>query len=335
MPWRRYVLVAIAVLATACAEIEFGVGAGGSQAGGAGGGGSVPTGGDGPTGEQCLNGDDDDADGLVDCEDDDCGAFSCVELPAGWIGPVELRADDSPCEGVFSAGIASLKTAVDAPDAVCSCACSGSLQTCETADLSLFTTANCDGSSNGEGLVSGDCSAIQFGLGIESYRATPDISGGSCSTSVDEVLPPVTFDARRLCGPASEPAGCDTGTCAPASTCVYMPGEVECPSGYTTSFVGNVGLVDSRGCAAGSCACGAATNGCTFLLEVFGGENCNGAALNATTSTACNSFVFGLDDKSVLYTGTAGLTSCPPTGSPSAIGGVSVSDPITVCCLRK
>lgn len=336
MPWRRPFLLAIAVLVTACAEIEFGVGAGGSPAGGAsaGGGGSAPTAGGVPTGEQCLNGDDDDADGLVDCEDDDCAAFTCLDIPAGWIGPVELRADDSPCEGAFSAGIASLKTAVDAPAAVCSCVCSGSIQTCDSADLGLYADFSCDSAASGEGLASGDCGSLTNLPGIDSYRIAPDVSGGSCSTSIDEVLPPVTFDARRLCGPPSEPAGCDDGTCAPTATCVYMPGDVACPSGFATSFMGNVGVVDSRGCAAGSCGCGAATNGCTFSVEIFGGGSCEGAALSATTTTACEGFSFGGADRSVLYTAAPGLTICQPTGSGSAIGSVSVSDPITVCCAQ-
>jgi hypothetical protein len=110
MPRLRYGLVLAIVLgASACAEIEFGVPAGGATIGGAGGGPPQAGGGSGPGGEQGLNGVDDDADGAADCADEDCAELGCVEIPPGWLGPVELREDDSACEGAFSVGIASLK----------------------------------------------------------------------------------------------------------------------------------------------------------------------------------------------------------------------------------
>lgn len=333
---RYHLVLAVAFATSACAEIEFGVPAGGAATGGAGVGGSGTLVGGGAgspaVGEQCLNGVDDDNDGLADCADDECTEVSCVDIPVGWLGPVELRADDSACSGAFSDEIASLKSAVEAPPAECSCACNGNLLTCDIANLELFADGACGNQTGAEMLLNGDCTPIDT-TGVDSYQVTPEENGGGCSIGVDANLPPPTFDARRLCGLSASSAGCDEGACAPSSTCVYMPGNVVCPNGFGTSFMGNATLLDSRSCASAACSCGAPMGGCSFTLEVFTNSNCQGGVESSTTTTGCVAASFaGGGNKRALYTGTIGLVSCPPAGTALPMGGVTLDDPYTVCC---
>lgn len=334
----RLALLVAAVSLGACAEIEFGVPAGGGAAGGAGGGAGGPlaggAGGAAPTGEQCLNGVDDDDDALADCADDDCTQVGCLDLPPEWIGPVELRSDDSPCEGDFSIGIASLKTSVDAPAARCSCSCTGGIQSCATAGFETFANQTCGNQIDKETLASGQCEVLTDLGAVDGYQVDPQ-GPAACTPAVDENLPTPSFDAQRLCGLPAPPAGCKEGTCAPSSgSCVYASGNLVCPSGFATSFTGSAGIVDSRACAPGSCNCGAATGGCGFTFELFDSPVCGGAPISSTMSTLCEaeSFGNGPGSYSAVFTGVDGQFSCAASGTPTATGSVALSEPITVCC---
>jgi hypothetical protein len=335
MPRSPYGLPLAIVFATsACAEIEFGVPAGGASTGGAGAG--EPLGGGGgspPLGEQCLNGTDDDDDGLADCADDDCPDVSCVDIPPGWLGPVELRDDDSACEGAFSVGIASLKNKVEAEPASCNCTCTGVPASCDGALVTFFALPGCLSEVSIVELENDLCASLSNAAGAEAYVVEPNLVPGACTSGVDSKLPPASFEARRLCGLPAESAGCDDGSCAPSATCVYMPGNVVCPNGFGTPFMGNAGLIDSRGCEEAGCGCTASGTPCSYVLELFDNQNCQGGVVGSTVSTACSNISFqGGGDKGALFTASAGSTECGSTGIATPTGSVTVSEPMTVCC---
>lgn len=325
----------VLVLATSgCAEIEFGVPAGGEQPSGGGPLAGNSAGGGEPGTEQCLNGVDDDNDGLADCADDDCAELACVELPIGWLGPVELRADDSPCEGPFSAGIASLKKDVEAAPATCTCGCVGIPQTCDTADLTFFGTVICGNAQMQVQLTNGTCESVENVQGADAFTIEPNVVSGSCTSSVETSIEPPTFEARRLCGLPAEGAGCDSGSCAPSATCVYMPGNVVCPKGFASSFMGNAGIIDSRGCDEGGCGCTASGGPCSYTVELYDNQNCQNGVVATTSSTGCQPVQFGGGggNRGALFTATPGTVGCVSTGSGTPTGSVSLNEPITVCC---
>ncbi len=341
-------------MAAGCAEIQYG-GSGGSSggAGGAGGAGGEAIGGTGgsganggtgggatggggaaPGGELCLNGTDDDDDGLIDCADPECDAVGCADLPAGWLGPVVLSGDGD-CAGDFANELLELIESVNADPASCTCACGAPSGACEDWVLRAYATPSCGGPSDAEQMAVGVCDGINAIVASEdAYRLESDNNapGGSCPASVSASVPPADPITQRVCGAQAMAGGCSAGVCAPEPLCIYQAADSTCPTGFTKVLTGFETLTDTRSCTSG-CGCAAPSGECQALVEIFGTNNCSGAVLTSAPDQACTAYTFSnLATYTALVTADVTAVGCNPVGSGFPTGMVTLSSPVTVCC---
>ena len=164
----RRVLLAVCVLASAGCTYDFdsafssGVGGAGGTAGEGGTASGTATGtgsgtaagtSTGMTGsEDCFNQIDDDDDGLVDCEDDDCLNGTCVPVaPEGWDHAGLLLAENVESLGdCLSPWMTTRDASRDlaAPEASCAdCSCGAPNYACSTPTLTSYTNPNCSAGS--------------------------------------------------------------------------------------------------------------------------------------------------------------------------------------------
>ncbi|HZU84709.1 MAG TPA: hypothetical protein VE987_17385 [Polyangiaceae bacterium] len=317
-----------------------------------------------PTGpENCTNGVDDDCNGLVDCADPACGAYTCAApVPAGWSGPIAWWQGSS---GATAPGCAAgFQQAFDANSglsgaaATCSCSCTASGQVCSVSG-DFHPDQSCGNApcATVTPASSGACTAVPSNTcgsgGSFSVSGTPAPSGGTCSARVTSSVPPAVWaGAARACayaGPADTGAGC-----APAERCVAAPGAggygaklciyttsatppSACPAGYASGapIVVYSGYTDTRGC--GACACSGPSGGsCSGTIEIYGSGGCTGSNGSATYTlgTACQAYsglspVPGSVKASYVVTG----GSCSVQSQPPATGAVTATGPTTVCCM--
>jgi hypothetical protein len=326
---------------------QGGGGAGGAGGGGAGGGGtgaagaSGGTGGGGPT-EICDNGVDDDDDGLVDCEDEDCPGLACLPtIPMGWEGPLVVHvgeeASSAECEApwdVLALTGASVYQAAPAECAACGCTAVQNV-TCSPITVSYYDQSDCAGSvsSSQESTQVAGCQAFSSANVLSASASLSTPSGGNCSPTGGETtsVPAVTRDRVTVCR-QSQPA-CTDGCAPPAPAgfanvaCIAKPGTDACPAGFGGPLVVYQSFVDTRGCA--SCSCGAPA-----------GVACNGT-VQIHTLTACSSsfdtIAYGecdltSNDPDAFVDIPGGVTgSCPPSGGGPTGSGTAL-EPVTLCC---
>jgi len=324
---------------SACAEIDFGVSAGGGGAGAGGGGastgGGASEGGGSAGAENCVNGLDDDDDNLVDCADSDCSAFACVAVPEGWGGPVELRPEETTCNGAFSVEVLTLKSSVVVESATCACNCAGGTPACDSVTASFYGSGECNGGASTQTLGNSLCETLDRVAGADSYLVHGVPPGLQCAVGVETAVPTPAFVSQRLCGPPTGGGGgCDEGSCAPTGqVCVYAPGSVACPAGFESPLVLFNDFVDSRSCLAGSCACAAPTGGCVATLALFDNLNCVGGVISTALTDICTNFNFGGGPSySAAVDVTPGAYSCTESGAGAPTGSVTLNAPTTVCC---
>lgn len=312
--------------------------------------------------ENCTNHKDDNGDGLVDCQDPQCGAFACVApAPPPWSGPFALY------DGVSSNPLPGCPTNFDGSSAIdasgqlswqpaqCStCACSSpSGASCPASnptfwDNSSSCQSGCFWSSQSppppgacltvSGFDTTNCSSGPASVAVPSPVAT----GGTCSpSSQSPTLPPFTWgEAARVCAPKATGGGCGANVCAPMPSGQYMPklcilsqaGAVSCPSGpYTSKHVFYQGALDTRACS--GCTCGSPVGvACTGTLSLYKDSNCSSVLASFPVPTACGGFTPGSLQSLKYVAGSATGGACTPSGGqPSGI--VAPNQAITVCCL--
>jgi hypothetical protein len=291
-----------------------GTGANGGTAGGGTGGTAGGTGGTaGGTGgsagsgnEDCLNGQDDDGDTDVDCEDSDCTAgYTCsAPLPSGWTGPVvyyEGPAAGAPgcnASGGYPQPAQTASSGFNAGSPTCpTCSCGSPSGMSCSAEAVFFDGPSCGGSGcwggspaycNGGLITVGSackpqsmCSDATGLVPTSAVFTNAQASGGTCTSSFTgtENIPTPTFtNTVRACGGApGSGTGCGAGAvCLPkpappfdSSVCIYKTGDVACPAGaWSQKSVFHLSFNDTRDCSA--CACGSATGNCgSTTLELF------------------------------------------------------------------
>jgi hypothetical protein len=316
---------------------------GGSGGGDGGGGGVVDP------GEVCTNGRDDDDDGLVDCEDDECGGkgYACVEFLAeqGFRGHVAYAVgtpDDPPSCPSGWTEIARGGTQASGSPATCTdCSCDTPSGTC-TASLSTYSDTSCV-TVNGSQVVTGsgaDCLdvvdlSIAGAIGVNDESAT-----GTCPPmgGVATVPPDAEFDDPTVICEMAVGGGCAVGVCAPMpvapfapTRCVYrnMGGNCNAVDDlFPERITVETELADSRGCSA--CTCAAATGiTCSATTTLYAGDGCLGGLTEVAHDGSCTvaTQTFGSYRVNPTFSG-GGCT--PAGGLPS--GGVSGSDEVTLCC---
>ncbi len=336
-----------------------GQGTGGQGTGGSGVGGT-PSGGTGGImvlTEDCLNGEDDDLDQLIDCHDPDCQeGYRCAPLPPdGWMTVGWLGADlTQNCSEDFPSRVGLYDVAqLEAEEAQCSCICDRAEGIVCHAMLYCYAGNECNNETSATE-ISPDCTPFAVsstGEIIGSCLASPPFAtGGQCAPQVGVAVPSYSWpEAAHAC--VRESGGrCDDATqCVPVDPdapdrfCIEHPGDVACPAGYGVATTFEDGSVaDTRDCE--DCICDApsgslcecsGTNQCTVRLYPTG---CNG---NTPTSFPANGVdcvaISTPEDNSseVMLTG-ASVSSegqCQPS-TPDPTGGVSPTGSTTVCCTQ-
>lgn len=330
-------------------------GAGGIAGSGLGGaGGTAGTGGAaGP--ENCVNGIDDNGDGLIDCADPQCtSGFVCVQSPpAAWtaVGWVDHQAG-SACPSLFSASTIELyeQSAIDAQPAQCSCGCGApSGGSCSTS-LTCHSGTGCSGSPIVTTALSGQ-TCVQFMLpsATDSCTATPlQAQSGSCQVQAGAVIPASSWPKTvRGCVPLSGGACPATGqSCQPKlpgaqGACIARVGDNACPAfwGKKTLYYDGVSVSDTRACDSTGCSCGAAAATCscsgTCAVSVYSSTSCSSGQVGSVpTNGTCALVHVQKPQEAALVASTVSLGPCPPQGQAKATGSFSPTGPITVCCMQ-
>jgi hypothetical protein len=219
--------------------------------------------------ENCLNGIDDDRDGLVDCADPDCtSGYTCGSLPAGWQGPFVLWSgtpNAAPsCPATYPSVLFLDHDKLNVPSYACpDCGCAPSSDsTCNTLHFWYDTTSTCSATAawdisvdpNGvcvpENLLlysknfnplSQSINSAQLTPPDQHSPALPPYAQGTCTPNqVTPSFPSATWglDAEGcgLAPGATTGGGCSVGACMPkpaapfgAKLCIFKVGVTTCP----------------------------------------------------------------------------------------------------------
>lgn len=319
-----------------------------SSSGGAAGGGGASSGGSGPGGsgtEDCLDGADNDDDGLVDCADPSCAALTCLDAaPGGWSGPVALSVGAAPpaCPAAWPSSADFGTGAVLAGPAQCgACACAPGNVTCSLASTNVYPVTSCQGAVDVVLSPSqpGVCSAFAS-TDADTFEGLASNASGSCAASGGGVVSkpsPTWSSAARVCSGATFGGGCAAGVCVQAppgsSLCITAPGDQPCPAGsYSSKTTIYGGFADGRDCTA--CGCGGAIGNCSAQTEVWISPGCIGLpdATIANDGNSCqHEHLLDVPNGSFKFTATGGAGTCASTGG-QPTGAVAPAMPTTVCC---
>jgi hypothetical protein len=290
----------------------------------------------GPSAEDCQNGEDDDADGLVDCADADCSAsgFACTDLvapDASWSGPVLLHERGSEPTCPWYAPTAVTQREVAAP---CACRCGDASGEACLASVQLHNNAVCT-SQTASGSIGTACGPISGTA--SSAAATTTAVGGSCTGSIAGGPDAATDPTRVGC---TEPvgAGCGQGeVCARAGehgeqVCYVKSGDVPCPSDLPLRTV----LYDPStppACTAPGpgCTCGEQVGStCSATITLYDTASCSGGvvatfAADGQCAAASSAVASAIATNAAFDHGT-----CTP--NPIDLTGALGQDARTYCC---
>jgi hypothetical protein len=321
-------------------------------------------------GEDCVNGADDDEDGLTDCADEDCNpvATCTPNVPFGWSGFAALfegvPAQAPACPAAFPSPnpYTGFHTPV-AQGASCSqCGCGmPEGEVCDLPDTFKTQNAPCGGDPNyfGNGMFpvawNGACNGQSYFPGgvttcdgpcnVAITAPAPTVTGGMCPpTGGVATVPPLTWAIiGKACGDPAVGGGCGAGkACLPkpaspfvSGLCIYKLGDQECPAtDFTDKHVFYGGADDTRGCA--DCSCGApAGSTCSASIDFHSETQANTCTTKIATLVAGG--CVDLVGNPVVGSKTATITQQPAGGSCTPGGGgpkgdVTPVDPTTFCC---
>jgi len=277
----------------------------------------------------------------------------CVDVPAGWTGPVALwEATSGPapaCTGAYTGAATDVNSGLTAPAAQCSmCGCTSPTgQTC-TATVNIYEGGSCTVTPCATVTVSGSgctgygpCGTDGDPASYQSGQYSWAVSGGSCTHSGGTpTLPAVSWSttARTCAYNAATGGTCASGTCyAPATApfggaCVYQTGDVMCPSGFTNQHVFYASDTDTRGCSV--CGCGAPSgSSCTGSVSYWHNTLCSDFPVSTTIpeGVCASTYTYYYDGQSVE--GALGVSggSCTASGGQPQ-GTATPASPMTVCC---
>ncbi|HEY1180525.1 MAG TPA: hypothetical protein VGF17_30585 [Phytomonospora sp.] len=291
--------------------------------------------------EMCSNGDDDDGDGKVDCQDEDCGGYVCIPAPSNpafAAGPHLLVDADSqaPCDPAFPDRGLTGQRLVDAPSP-CDCSCGAAAGQACAAEVDLYAAPSCAGAATAVTVAGGVCTSSSASAQSASVSAAP--AGGSCSpSSVPPVAP--TFAPIRSCA-APRGGGCEEGfVCArpqaptgEPSICFEAPGDVACDDlAFPLKVLVFDGIpVDGRTCS-GTCGCATPAGGSCNGSVIIEDGACGGAqAASILLGSGCSQIDPGVSGAAVELTASVATAgSCAPI--PRTVLGGFEGTAHTLCC---
>lgn len=279
------------------------------------------------------------------------GNFACVPaVPAGWTGPLELYSgSQSPpaCTTDFAQSVGGFDL-LQAPPAMCGCACGASTITCKPPVMDFFNSMTCGSSVACASvfLTPGQCTTVdeRSACNVPLMDITLLPGGQSmsdCAPQGTVAVPAYTWGLQaRGCESTIAPAQVDCGSgqiCAPKpeagfdhQLCVGHAGDVACPGGgYGVKHRFFTSVVDTRACSA--CTCGPPSGGsCDFSVTSFTSSDltCSGGAITYGSSTKCAGVAQPADFRLTMFptNGSCGPSTSAPTGTATPTG------PVTVCC---
>lgn len=242
----------------------------------------------------CLDGKDNNGDGLIDCADPTCTAgYECVPAPVNG-ATLGMHITSGSCPTDYS-------TATAYHSGLTAGACSGcSCQTYFGATISLYGSSNttCNGGSQTSIRPVGvNNSSICTNVTTGTYGSAnitlvlPDhcVESGSGSQGAATWQTNDTFCAARTsatCGNANQV--CVAKPPNAGSVCSSLPAGGSCPTGYTTTD----GKTYYTGSSAGSCTCSTCLNATaanvTVASNIYQNSLCSGSQQLATSSGGCS-----------------------------------------------
>lgn len=304
-----------------------------------------------------------------DCSNPQCESdFMCTPAtPTGWSGPIALYdqgggppAPVAPtCSGNYSFDSFDGNSSPTSPATSCGCTCGAAQDVCSNPSIAIYPdnacvpTNRCGSAGPATCTVANGSPLCPNGGESAQVAVPPQPTGtGSCTAGSTVNGLPASEWARTGRGCGSSRAF-STGGCAGAQVCANKPsssflpalcvwqnGSTTCSSatGYPVHYTYYAGVVDSRGCATGSCGCGSPTDVSCSLTGVtsYTTPTCSdgGTLLANLDAGFCN--VIGNLQVWGITTSVATAGRCASSGSATSTGSV-VPDPsraITVCCTQ-
>jgi hypothetical protein len=301
-----------------------------------------------------------------DCSNPQCQQdFTCTAAaPAGWFGPVALfdQSGGPPtpvaaaCSGSYTGDAFDGNSNPTSPAASCGCTC-GSLQgVCSNPSVTIYpdnacVPANHCGQAGAPACTVADGPSCSSGGQSAQVSTLPQPTGaGSCAAGVTQTGLPGSQWAHTGRGCASGRAFA-TGGCAAqhvcadkppssfgSSLCVWQNANTDCSAatGYPLLHKYYSGVLDTRGCALGSCGCGTPASVTCALTGVtsYTTPDCSGGGtpLGDLTVGHCN--VVGNDQIFGMTTAVSASGQCTGNGSATSTGSVAAdtTTAVTVCC---
>lgn len=287
-----------------------GTGTAGTSSGGQGTGGHGVAGAGAGSGENCLDGVDNDGDSLADCSDPDCGGYTCVaEAPSAtqYLTTVSAAGDcpaDSPAVTLQSCT---------------SCSCNAAGGTCQSS-VTFYADSSCSTyvATHNTPWSCVTPNATRWASGF----TTPD-DDASCTPASAQVA----SDERPACEISSGGACANAGeVCVPAPSstaahCVVVDIGAGCPAPYTMRSPAFVGTPTTCDC---SCSAGAQTCPDPVVIASTSTSNCTNTQTYHTGS-GCTSVGYAASLQTLAVDG---QVDCAASGTTSSV----ITDTM-VCCL--
>ena len=315
----------------------------------------------GGSGENCLDGVDDDLDGMIDCADADCQPdHECVpEVAAPWEGYYRVATSAFPADTPVLCDDGTMPVpyfAMPGGGAQCeACSCGGiggatcSLPTvqwwlnsafCSGPPPLVLTPANtnCVALPN-DSTCSNVCNNPQAcGLGESAIVGQP----GCPSAGGASMLPAKWGVEDHACRSQEVGAGCSAAMVCVAKSpapydqtaCILQQGAHTCPGDWPNAIDVSTDGTDTRGCTA--CSCAPSDVDCVGeKITFYDDDNCSNAGnppadINPSTCVQVQELV-DFDQGSYRATAATMTGTCTPQGG-QAMGAVEPTGPVTFCC---
>jgi hypothetical protein len=265
--------------------------------------------------------------------------------PEGWFGPVALAFGAIGGETPECAGGAYVESSLtllsgyhDPGPAQCDCECELQASFCQT--YMYEHNSNVCQTYNPFLQPTDTCMAHSFTQGWANVYMYQQ-GNPYCQAMVTETIPEVEWDTLvSSCG-LEEPLSCDNGDmCVPpppegfdGAACIFQEGDVDCPSpDFAIKKTFYTGVEDDRDCT--NCGCGTGTGTCSGTVEIYGTDDCSGAAVASVTAGyqtygPCTATAAG-QSAQLNFTGSG---SCPVMTMPMPEGSVAPVGIFTYCCM--
>jgi hypothetical protein len=304
--------------------------------------------------EDCMNGKDDDGNGLIDCADPACSAgYMCVpQVPIGFTGPAEVYDGSKPpeCDPLYPidyfTGYATPQC--DFSCNPCTCGTPAGV-TCGSPGFS-YTTDALSLCPKPQPVPLGLCNNNVDTKIAKFATSAGAANGGNCVAGGGTAnLSPITWNTGHICGAEAKGGlGCAQGyVCWPKpqqpflpQACVFASGDLRCPeTGYTVrrNYYDSQDVKDARRCAS-TCGCSTPSGvSCRASLDWWGltPVPCAGhPPASSPVPSACQPAPQGAVSAMFTDLGFSG-GSCPTTGSATPTGGCTpMGKATTACCTQ-